>query len=127
MLLAVAREGEWLAATMQGVGADLFGPVAPAAFEDPSRSARLKFVDEYGDGVAERLRVDLRGEEMWATRVEIPPGAPPVEEFVGVYYSDELEAAYGIASMPGGLVVRTPSSRPLHRADLDVVSGAIGF
>jgi hypothetical protein len=128
VLLAVAREGQWLVGGSQTIGLDLFRPVAPAEFENRLRNARLSFIDQDGDGTIERLCVTVRGEEMWATRVELPPDAPPVEGFVGLYYSDEIGAAYEIVQGPDGLAVRTPNSeRPLHRADSDVVAGAIGI
>jgi hypothetical protein len=128
VLLAVAREGQWLVGGSQAIGLDLFRPVGPAEFENRYRNARLSFIDEDGDGTIERLRVTLRGQEMWATRVELPPDAPPVEDFVGLYHSDELGAAYEVVHGPDGLAVRAPNSeRPLHRADTDVVAGGIGI
>ena len=78
--------------------------------------------------VTERLRVTLRGEEMWTTRVQLRADAPPADDFIGLYYSGELDAAREIARGADGLAVRTPDSeRPLHRADTDVVVGAIGI
>jgi CubicO group peptidase (beta-lactamase class C family) len=129
VLLAAAREGQWLVGAIQGVGMDLFRPVGPAEFENRNRNARLTFSDQDGDGVTERLRVTLRGQEMWATRVQLPPDAPPAENFVGLYYSDELEAAYEIMGGPDGLVVCAPNSesRPLQRADTAVLAGGIGI
>jgi CubicO group peptidase (beta-lactamase class C family) len=128
VLLAVARDGQWLVGGSQAIGLDLFRPVGPADFENRYRNARLSFIDEDGDGTIERLRVTLRGQEMWATRVALPPDAPPVGDFVGLYYSDELGAAYEVVHGPDGLAVRAPNSeRPLHRADTDVVAGGIGI
>jgi CubicO group peptidase (beta-lactamase class C family) len=128
VLLATARDGEWLVGAIQSLGSDLFRPVAPAEFANRSRNAILTFLDDDGDGIAERVRVTLRGEEMWATRVALPPDAPPVDEFLGLYFSDELGAAWEIARDPDGLSLRTPdAARPLHRADTDVVAGSIGM
>ncbi|UCF21125.1 MAG: beta-lactamase family protein [Gemmatimonadota bacterium] len=130
VLVAVAREGRWLVGAIVGQGIGLFRPLAPSLFENRYRNFRLEFFDEPGAGAAARVQITRRsGEQIWATRIQLPSDTPAVNEFVGLYYSDELEVAYEIVSGPDGLAVITPNSRsrPLQRVDIDILAGGIGI
>jgi len=130
VLIATAREGDWLVGAIVGEGLDYFKPVGPEEFENRHHNCRLAFVGgEAGDGAAERVLITLKGDEMWATRVKMPAGAAWVDECTGFYYSDELETAYTIVRGPEGLEVRVPNSdsRPLEPADADILVGGIGI
>jgi CubicO group peptidase (beta-lactamase class C family) len=130
VLVAAAREGDWLVGAMVGEGLDFFKPVGPAEFENRHHTCRLAFVGGEGnDGAPERVLITLDGNEMWATRVEMPPDARWVEECLGFYYSNELEVSYEIIRDPEGLAVRLPNSekRPLQPADTDILAGGIGI
>jgi hypothetical protein len=129
VLLGVAYEGEWLVGVLVGEGLDFFRPIGPAEFENRHGNCHLMFSDEKDEeGTFGRLLVTLRGEEMWATRVDLPRNPGWVDECIGLYYSDEIEAAYEIAREPDGLVVRVSNteSRPLQAADTDILAGGIG-
>jgi CubicO group peptidase (beta-lactamase class C family) len=129
VLLGVAREGEWLVGVLVGEGLDFFRPIGPAEFENRHRNCRLVFLGGDGrDGVFDQCHVTLRGEEMQATRVRNSSNPGWVDECIGLYYSDELEAVYEIVRGPDGLVVRAPNSasRPLQPIDTDIVAGGIG-
>jgi CubicO group peptidase (beta-lactamase class C family) len=130
VLLAVASEGRWLVGAIVGQGLGLFRPLAPSVFENRYRNFRLEFFDEPGEDTAGRMRITPRsGEEMWATRILLPSDAPVADAFVGMYYSDELEAVYEIVRGPDGLAVRTHASRsrPLQRVDINILAGGIGI
>ena len=128
VLLWVTREGEWFVGGIAGVGTDYFRPVAQSEFENRNRNCQLVFFADDGENSARRVRITLQGQEMWATRVELPPDVHPVEDFLGFYYSDELEAAFEIVRGSDGLAVCTPDSdRLVLRADTDVLAGGIGI
>lgn len=130
VLVAVAREGDWLVGAMIGEGMDFFYPVGPSEFENRNHNCRLAFIDdENAMGAVRSVRITLRGEEMRATRVEIPADAAWVDECVGVYYSDELDAAWEIVRTTAGPALRLAGSdsRALQPADTDVLAGGIGI
>lgn len=130
VLFAVAREEEWLVGAIVGEGLDFFQPVAASEFENRHHNCRLTFVGgEDKERAAERVRVTLRGEEMWATRVQLPGNPLWIDECVGFYYSDEIEAAYEIVREPDGLAVRMPgsTSRPIQPVEADILAGGIGI
>ncbi|NIM47854.1 MAG: serine hydrolase [Gemmatimonadales bacterium] len=130
VLVAFTREGEWFVGAMVGEGMDLFRPVAPSEFENRNRDCRLTFLAEEGEeGTADRVLITLRGQEMWATRVQLPADTRWADEFAGFYYSDELEAAYEIVRGPDGFTVRLPGARirPLRPVDADVLVGGLGI
>jgi CubicO group peptidase (beta-lactamase class C family) len=130
VLVAVASESGLLVGLMAGQGTDFFRPVSPLEFEDRSGNCRLSFVDA-GDGKspANRVLITLRGQELWANRVQMPPDAPWIRECEGFYYSDEIGAVYEIVRGADGLSVRVAGSesRPLCPADTDVLAGGIGI
>ncbi len=128
-LVAIAREGTHLVYVRLGKGLDVFRPVGPHEFENRIRNCRLTFFDKEGEkGTVDRLRITLRGKEMWATRVQMPRDAGWIEESIGFYYSDELGVAYEIVREPDVLAVRVrgSSGRALYPADTDVLAGGIG-
>jgi hypothetical protein len=130
VLVAVAREGDWLVGALVGEGLDLFRPVGPSEFENRHHNCRLAFiVDENAGGTVRSVRITLRGEEMRATRVDLPAEAAWVDECVGVYYSDELDAAWEIVPAPAGLALRFAGAdtRPLQPADTDILAGGVGI
>jgi CubicO group peptidase (beta-lactamase class C family) len=130
VLIAVAREGNWLVGALVGEGLDFFRLIGPSEFENRNRNCRVVFYDKEGtDGEVGRARITLRGQEMWATRIDLDPDAGWIDECVGFYYSDEIEAVYEISRGPGGLMVRIPNSegRPLHPADTDILAGGLGI
>lgn len=130
VLVAVAREGEWLVGVLVGEGLDFFHPVGPAEFENRHHNCRLAFIDDgSAGGAVGSVRITLRGEEMRATRVEMPADAAWVDESVGIYYSDELDAAWEIVRDASGFAVRIPASddRPLQPADTDILAGGVGI
>jgi CubicO group peptidase (beta-lactamase class C family) len=129
VLVVAAREGEWLVGVLVGEGLDYFRPVASNEFENRHRNCHLTFSDKGPeDGTFKRLLVNLRGEEMWATRVELPQSPPWIDECIGFYYSDELATAYEIVREPDGIAVRVPDvgSRRLQPAETDLLAGGIG-
>ncbi|MBN2172088.1 MAG: beta-lactamase family protein [Candidatus Krumholzibacteriota bacterium] len=127
VLVAVAREGDWLVGALMGEGLDFFRPVAPFTFENRHRNCRVTFVEE--SGAVARARIVLRGNEMMADRVALPDDASWLDGFPGFYYSDELRCAWEIVRDDGSLAVRYIGSadRPLHPADADVLAGGIGI
>jgi hypothetical protein len=130
VLVAVAREGKWLVGAIVGEGLDLFRPVGPSEFENRHRNCRVTFFDrDDAKGTVARARITLRGNEMWATRVQPAGQAQKPEEYTGFYYSDELQTAYEIVRERGGLAVRIPDneSRALFPADTDILVGGIGI
>lgn len=131
VLVAVATEGEWLVGGLSGEGMDLFRPVGPAEFESRSRNCRLAFFEaDLTAGTPGRVRITLRGNEMWATRVSLAEDARWIDECAGFYYSDELEVAYRIVRNEAGeLAVFIPDAedRPLAAADRDTFFGGLGF
>jgi CubicO group peptidase (beta-lactamase class C family) len=129
VLLAVAREGEWLVGVLVGEGLGFFRPVGPTEFENRHRNCHLAFLaGEKEQGTFNKVVVTLRGEEMQATRAEMSENPGWVDQCIGFYYSDELEAVYEIVREPDGLAVRAPGSgaRPLEPADTDILAGGIG-
>lgn len=130
VLVAVAREGEWLVGAIVGEGMDFFRPVAPSEFENRLGNCRLAFVDADGhESSIEQVRITLRGDEMWATRMLPSRDASWIDECIGFYYSDELRTAYEIVRGSDGLAVHAHNSesRPLHPADTDILAGGIGI
>jgi hypothetical protein len=65
---------------------------------------------------------------MWARRVESPSAESLVDEYAGLYYSDELLAVYEIAEDGSGFVVRNAGfrSRSLQPAWDSSLVGGIG-
>jgi CubicO group peptidase (beta-lactamase class C family) len=131
VLLAVAREGEWLVGVIVGEGLDFFRPVAALEFENRHHNCHLTFVagEDHGHDIA-RVLVNLRGQEMWATRVPLPHDPEWIDECAGLYYSTEIEAAYEIAGdADHGITVRIPhsESRPLCPIEADLLAGGIGI
>jgi hypothetical protein len=130
VLMVVAREGRWLVGAIVGQGLDFFRPVAASEFENLHHNCRLTFFAGEGKkNAVDRARVVLRGEEMWATRVQLPDKPRRLDECVGFYYSDEIECAYEIVREPGGFAVRIPNSenRPLYPVEADLLAGGIGI
>jgi CubicO group peptidase (beta-lactamase class C family) len=130
VLLGVAREGEWLVGVIVGEGLDYFRPVAASEFENRNHNCRLTFVGgEDKEQTAGRVRVVLRGQEMWATRVQLPEDSRWLDDCVGLYYSDEIEAPYEIVRNPGCLAVHITNSddRPIYPIDRDVLAGGLGI
>lgn len=130
VLFAVAREGKWLVGAIVGEGLDFFRPLAASKFENRHHNCLLTFYSgETKEGAAERVLVTLSGEEIWATRVQLPDNSSWLDECVGFYYSDEIEAAYEIARESGGLAVRMAGSksRPIHPIETDLLAGGIGI
>lgn len=128
-LVGVAREGEWLVGVIVGEGLDLFRPVAPSQFRNRSENCTLTFSGPEGeDGSAERVLINLKGEEMWATRVRPALDDAALDDYAGFYYCDELEAAYEIVRESEGFAVRCRNNEPrsILVADTDVLAGAIG-
>jgi CubicO group peptidase (beta-lactamase class C family) len=129
VLVGLAAEGDWLVGTIVGQGTDFFRPVAPLEFEGRSGNCRISSVDA-GDGKSpvNRVLITLRGQELWAKRIEMPPDTTWIDECEGFYYSDEIGAAYEIVRGAEGLsvVVAGSESRPLCPADTDVLVGGIG-
>jgi hypothetical protein len=129
VLVGLAVEGEWLVGVLAGQGTDFFRPVAPLEFEGRSGNCRLSFV-EAGDGRGsiDRVLITLRGQELWATRVQMSPDAGWIDECAGFYFSDEIEAAYEIVRGAEGLsvIVVGSESRPLSAVDTDIMVGGIG-
>jgi hypothetical protein len=128
-LVAIARDGEWLVGVMVGEALDLFRPVGPTQFRNRHDNCLLTFTgSEKEGGPAERVLVNLRGEETQATRVRPSLDAARLDEYAGFYYSDELQAVYEIVRDSGGFVVcsRNSEPRPICVADTDVLAGAIG-
>jgi hypothetical protein len=130
VLVALAAEGDWLVGLITGQGTDFFRPVAPLEFEGRSGNCRLTFVDA-GDGNSplNRVLIMLGGQELWAGRVQMPLDTSWIDECMGFYFSDEIDAAYEIVRGPDGLSVdiRGSESRPLYAIDTDVIAGGIGI
>jgi CubicO group peptidase (beta-lactamase class C family) len=128
VLVGVALEGDNLFGIIVGTGMDTFRPIGNAEFETPTRSCRVTF---YGgdDGLADRACIRLRGNEMWASRIIPPPDPGLLDEYAGLYYSNELLTIYDIARDGSGAVVRNPrfGSRPLELVDENVLAGGIGI
>ena len=78
---------------------------------------------------AKRVLVTLRGEEMWATRVQLPADSSWLDECLGFYYSDEIETAYKIVRESDGLAVRLTNSRSWSICPIepDLLVGGIGI
>ncbi|NIO29713.1 MAG: serine hydrolase [Candidatus Latescibacteria bacterium] len=130
VLFAVAREGKWLVGAIVGKGLDFFRPLAESEFENRHQNCRLTFFGgEDKERATERVLVILRGKEMWATRVQLPDDPRWLDECVGFYYSDEIEAAYEIVRESDGLAVHLPNSksRPIHPIEADLLAGGIGI
>jgi hypothetical protein len=130
VLLALSLEEGWLVGAIVGEGLDFFRPIGPSEYENRHRNCRLAFSGAEGqEGAATRVRVTLRGKEMWATRVPLSRDARWIDECVGFYYSDELGVAYEVVRAAGGLAVRVSGSeaRPLYPADTDILAGGIGI
>lgn len=130
VLVGVAREGEWLVGAIVGEGMDFFQPVARTKFKNRFGNCLLTFLDAGGEGgPAERVQINLRDEEMWATRVSPAASADPSQEYTGFYYSDELQVVYEIAGEAEGLAVHHLGStpRPIYYADTDILVGGIGI
>jgi CubicO group peptidase (beta-lactamase class C family) len=130
VLVAVAREGDWLVGGMVGEGMDLFRPIATSEFENRGKNCRLAFSEaDTGAGTPRRVRITLRGNEMWATYVPPPPDSHWIDECAGLYYSDELEVAYTIVREAEGLTVHIPDSgrRLLEAVDVNTLFGGLGI
>lgn len=130
VLVAVSREGDWLVGALVGEGQDFFYPVGPSEFENRHQNCRLEFIDdENARSTVRSVTITLRGIEMRATRVEIPADPAWVAGCVGVYYSDELDAAWEIIRAPAGLALRLAGSdsRTLQPVDTDILAGGVGI
>ncbi|UCG52651.1 MAG: beta-lactamase family protein [Candidatus Latescibacterota bacterium] len=130
VLFAVAREGKWLVGAIVGEGMDFFRPLAESEFLNRHQNCRLTFFfGENQNRAAERVLVTLHGKEMWATRVQLPDDSCWLDECLGFYYSDEIEAAYEIVREPDGLAVHIPNldSRPIYPIEADLLAGGIGI
>lgn len=128
VLFAVAPEGGSLAGILVGEGMDFFHAVAEAEFENRLRNCRLTFVPG-AEGRIERLRVVLKGQEMWAARVELNDDPEETDGIPGPYYSDELDTVYEIARDGDGFLVRQRrlGERSLQRVERDRLAGGIGL
>jgi hypothetical protein len=128
VLIAVAREGDRLAGILVGEGMDFFEPVAKAEFENRLRNTHLTFVDG-ADGRPARLRVVLKGEEMWAARVPAEKDPARSEEYAGIYYSDEWGTVYEIVREGEEFLIRHRrlGDRPLQLVETDRLAGGMGL
>jgi len=127
-LIAVAREGDLLAGIVAGVGMDFFQPVAKAEFENRLRNTRLTFVDG-PDGRPARVRVVLKGDEMWAARVPLESDPARAAEYAGLYYCDEWGTVYEIVREGEGFLIRHRrlGDRPLQEVEADRLAGGMGM
>jgi CubicO group peptidase (beta-lactamase class C family) len=128
-LVGVACEGEWLVGVIVGEGLDLFRPVAPYEFKNRNDNCVLTFSGSEGEGgTAERVLINLKGEEMWATRVRPALDDIALDDYAGFYYSDELQAVYEVVRDSEGFAVHCRNNEPrtVCVADTDVLAGAIG-
>lgn len=127
-LIAVAREGDRLAGILAGVGMDFFQPVAKVEFENRLRNTHLTFVDG-PDGRPARVRVVLKGEEMWAARVPLEKDPARAAEYAGVYYSDEWGTVYEIVREGEEFLIRHRrlGDRPLQEVEADRLAGGMGL
>jgi CubicO group peptidase (beta-lactamase class C family) len=128
VLVAVAREGDLLAGILAGEGMDYFQPTARGEFENRLRNTQLTFVDG-PNGQPARLRIVLKGNEMWAARVPLESDPTRAEEYVGVYYSDEWGTVYEIVREGGEFLIRhrRMGDRPLQQVEEDRLAGGMGL
>jgi CubicO group peptidase (beta-lactamase class C family) len=128
MLVAVAREGDRLAGILAGVGMDFFQPVTEAEFENRLRSTQLTFFDG-PDGRPARVRIMLKGDEMWAARVPLEKDPARALDYVGVYYSDEWGTVYEIVREGEEFLIRHRrlGDRPLQEVEADRLAGGMGL
>jgi len=130
VLVGLAAEGEWLVGVLVGQGTDFFRPVSPLEFEGRSGNCRLSFVEaEERKSTVDRVMIALRDQELWATRVQMSSDADWIDECVGFYFSDEIDAAYEVFRGAEGLsvVAGGSESRPLCPVDTDTMVGGIGI
>jgi len=126
--IVVARESGNLAGILAGVGMDMFLPLAEAEFGNRLRNTQLTFSDG-PDGRPARVRVVLKGDEMWAARVPLEKDPARSAEYAGLYYSDEWGTVYEIVSEGQDFVIRhrRMGDRPLQEVATDCLAGGMGL
>ncbi|MCK5572704.1 MAG: beta-lactamase family protein, partial [Bacteroidetes bacterium] len=127
--LAMFRSGDRMMGAIHGVGTDYFYPTSKNEFNTMSRNCQVTFFEDH-EGRVHRLRIVLKGKEMWADRIE--PDSPNdglLEECGGVYYSDELGVVYELTPRDGKLVLshRRMGKRMLQFIERDHFVGRLGF
>jgi CubicO group peptidase (beta-lactamase class C family) len=126
--ILVAREGDVLAGILGGIGMDLFMPLAESEFENQLRNTQITFVDGL-DGRTARMRVVLKGKEMWAERVPFEKDPARSAEYAGLYYCDEWGTVYEIVAEKEEFVIRhrRMGDRPMQEVEADRLAGGMGM
>ena len=118
------REGDRYYAEPTGQPEAEITPIGPARFFIPIIDAELSF-DVEADGSVETMTLH-QGPGFTGRRVEVSAEAAPLADYVGRYYSDEIETFYTVALEDGALSLSTRRMREpvtLSHANGDAFTG----
>jgi len=128
--LGVMDQGNRMLAAFDGLGMDWFYPTSENTFSNTSRNVHVTFLPGM-DGRKGRLKMDLKGDIMFADRLEINYMTPDqmTKALAGNYYSEALGTVYKIMVKEKCLFIchRRYTDRKLHQTDTDEFLGVLGF
>jgi len=130
MKLFLSCQEKGLYGIFDGRGSDFFYPLSDSQFVNSGRN--VSFIVHFGsDRKPVRLMLDMKGDTMWASRIDQPmmTSEQLAVDYAGKYYCDALGIAYDVIVDDDKLVIRHHrySDRPLQLTDKDEFIGSIGI
>jgi CubicO group peptidase (beta-lactamase class C family) len=127
--LLVSRFESGFYCIFDGFGSDVFRPVSALRLENGHHNVSINLSGQ--DEATTRLMVDLKGDTMWASRIDAPAltGQQMAADYAGTYYCGALDIAYDVVMDDSNLVIRHRryADRPIRLTDQDEFVGSIGI
>lgn len=102
VVVSAMRIGDNLLGALSGEGMAFFYPISENVFLTGHRRVSIEFLPD-GSGEINGVRLDIEGDEMWASKIAGALTGEEAHEYAGHYYSESIGMVYSVSFEEGDL------------------------